>query len=60
MNELKIGIIGIGNMGYTHAKSIHEGKINRLKLVAVCDIDNAKLEKAKEEFEGVFTFKNAD
>lgn len=60
MNELKIGIIGIGNMGYTHAKSISEGKINRLKLVAVCDIDKAKLEKAKENFENVLTFENAD
>ena len=48
MKELKIGIIGIGNMGHTHAKNIFEGKINRLKLVAVCDIDKSKLEKAKE------------
>ena len=60
MNELKIGIIGIGNMGYTHAKSISEGKINRLKLVAVCDIDKSKLEKAKENFKNVLTFENAD
>ena len=60
MDELKLGIIGIGNMGYTHAKSIYEGKINRLKLVAVCDIDPKKLEKAKSEFPDVLTFNNAD
>ena len=60
MKELKVGIIGIGNMGYTHAKNIYEGKINRLKLIAVCDIDSAKLEKAKENFSGILTYKNAD
>lgn len=59
MKELKIGIIGIGNMGYTHAKNIYEGKISRLKLVAVCDIDKSKLEKAKENFKDVLTFENA-
>ena len=60
MKELKIGIIGIGNMGHTHAKNIFEGKINRLKLVAVCDIDKSKLEKAKEEFPNILTFETAD
>ena len=60
MKELKIGIIGIGNMGHTHAKNIFEGKINRLKLVAVCDIDHKKLEKAKSEFPNILTFDNAD
>lgn len=58
MSELRFGIIGIGNMGHTHAKNIFEGKISNLKLTAVCDIDEAKLEKAKEEFPGVKTFNN--
>ncbi len=60
MNELKVGIIGIGNMGYTHAKNIFDGKINRLKLVAVCDIDKTKLEKATSEFDGIVTFEKVD
>ena len=60
MNQVKIGIIGIGNMGHTHAVNIFEGKIERLKLVAVCDIDNSKLNKAKDEFPGVLTFENCD
>ena len=58
MKELKVGIIGIGNMGSTHAKSIYEGKINRLKLVAVCDIDKTKLNNAKEKFPEVLTFED--
>lgn len=58
MNELKVGIIGIGNMGSTHAKSIYEGNINRLKLVAVCDIDQNKLKLAKEHFPSVLTYED--
>ncbi len=60
MKELKVGIIGIGNMGFTHANSIYEGEINRLKLVAVCDIDKAKLDNAKEKFPEVLTFESFD
>lgn len=58
MNELKVGIIGMGNMGSTHAKSIYEGNINRLKLVAVCDIDQNKLKLAKEQFPSVLTYED--
>ena len=37
MNKVKIGIIGIGNMGTTHAKNILEGKVPALELAAVAD-----------------------
>lgn len=40
MNSLRLGIVGLGNMGSIHARSILDGKIPRLKLAAVCD--NAK------------------
>lgn len=60
MSELRVGIIGIGNMGGVHAKNIFEGKINRLKLTAVCDIDSEKLANAKENFPGVEIFSDAD
>lgn len=45
---LKIGIIGVGNMGSSHAKNIIDGKVKNLTLVAVCDIDEKKLDWAKE------------
>lgn len=60
MNQVKVAIIGIGNMGHAHAVSIFNGNISRLKLTAVCDVDENKLDKAKEEFPGVLTFENAD
>ncbi len=37
MKELRIGIIGMGNMGRAHANSLLAGKIPRCRLTAVCD-----------------------
>lgn len=48
--ELKLGIIGVGNMGFDHAKKITAGEVENLKLVAVCDIDEAKRQRIKETF----------
>ena len=47
MDKVILGIIGYGNMGSDHAKRITNGDIPRMKLGAICDIDKAKLEKAK-------------
>lgn len=37
MQKVKIGVIGCGNMGSSHAKCIAEGKADGLELVAVAD-----------------------
>lgn len=37
MKNLSIGIIGIGNMGQAHARSIRSGLVPRARLTAVCD-----------------------
>lgn len=37
MKQVKLGIIGVGNMGTSHAKNILEGKVPGLELVAVAD-----------------------
>jgi predicted dehydrogenase len=50
MNIVRIGIIGIGNMGSAHAQSIFQGKVNNIVLTAVCDIDEGRLEWAKQTF----------
>lgn len=49
MENVRIGIIGIGNMGSAHAKKIAVKKeCPDLVLTAVCDINPARLEWAKE------------
>mgnify|MGYP002589889046 CR=1 FL=1 len=40
---VKVGIVGIGNMGSAHAKSIFSGNIKGMELAAVCDIAEAPL-----------------
>jgi predicted dehydrogenase len=48
MGKLRLGIIGIGNMGSVHCKSIVSGKCPEIELSAVCDIKPDRLELAKE------------
>ena len=39
MNKVKVGVIGIGTIGFAHAVCISENKIANMQLEAVCDID---------------------
>jgi predicted dehydrogenase len=47
MNKVRIGIIGMGNMGKYHAEYLLAGKVNRAELTAVCSTSPGKLEKYK-------------
>jgi predicted dehydrogenase len=47
MSQLRIGIIGLGNMGTIHANQIMEGKVKGAELTAVCDINPSRLVWAK-------------
>lgn len=61
MAKLRIGIIGIGNMGSGHANNILKGLVPSAELTAVCDTDPAKLEKARREWpESIQKFDNAE
>ncbi|MDF2944198.1 MAG: oxidoreductase domain protein [Herbinix sp.] len=56
MDEVRIGIIGIGNMGFAHAKCIGSGEIEGLKLTALCDLDEEKIDKVRKEFPDIPVF----
>jgi predicted dehydrogenase len=43
LKNVRIGVIGLGNMGSAHARSILEKKIPRTELAAVCGTDLDKL-----------------
>ena len=49
MKKIKLGIIGVGNMGSSHAKNIVGGECPDFELVAVADIKPQRLEWAKSE-----------
>ena len=45
-------MIGIGNMGTTHANNVLEGRCPDFVLAAVCDTNQDRIAWAKENFEG--------
>lgn len=50
MKEVRLGVIGLGNMGSSHIANIEAGRISGMKLVAVCDIDPEKLAKYEGKY----------
>lgn len=53
---VRLGLVGLGNMGQSHAKSILEGKVPRCELAAICDTNPAKADL----FPGVDFFESSD
>lgn len=51
MEQVRLGIIGIGNMGTAHANNIKDGKCPEIKLTAVADINPKRLEWAAEKLD---------
>ncbi len=58
MQKVKFGIVGIGNMGTAHCKSLLEGKIANGELCAICEPKQAKVDAilALEGAKGVVAF----
>lgn len=48
MEKIRLGILGIGNIGSDHMKRIKNGECPEIALCAVCDIKPARLAFAKE------------
>ena len=47
-NKVRLGILGLGNMGSSHATKLHAGECPEIVLTAVCDVKPERLEWAKE------------
>lgn len=60
MDKIRLGIIGIGNMGSGHAKNVVDGYCPEFELKAVADINPARLDWAKEVFPGAERFETAE
>ena len=52
MEKIRVGVIGIGNIGSAHAKAIYDGKVEGMTLSAVCDISDEQLDKGRELYPG--------
>lgn len=48
MEKVRFGIIGVGNMGSSHAKNFLAGKVENGVLTAICDLKPEKLEAIRQ------------
>ena len=61
MSTVRIGVIGIGGMGGSHAKRLAGGEIDGAELAAVCDINPERLAWAREDLrEDIRCFDTSD
>jgi len=61
MEQVRIGIVGMGNMGWGHAQYLTAGKVKGAVLTAVSDLFESKLRQVKETFgDGIATFDTAE
>ncbi len=61
MRKVRIGIVGVGNMGSVHANYLYQNKIPNAELRAVCDVSSERLKWAKENFgESIELFEDAE
>ncbi len=55
---IRLGIIGIGNMGSAHARGVYKGLVEGLTLAAVYDLRPERLSWARQECPGVRCFED--
>ena len=51
MRKIKIGVIGVGNMGSGHARMFTSGECPEFELIAICDIKPERAEQVAKECE---------
>lgn len=60
MEKIKLGIIGLGNMGTSHARNIVDGKCPEVCLAAVADVNPERIKWGKENLaDGIEYFDDA-
>lgn len=58
MGVVKTGIIGIGNIGRAHFECIMSGRVKGMKVTAVCDLNQEKLDRIQADFPKIAVFEN--
>ena len=60
MSELRIAVIGYGNMGRGHADYLHAGQVPNANLGAIVDVNPKALADAKQRFPEVPVFESTE
>ena len=53
MEYIRLGIVGIGNIGSMHTTNVYQNLVEGMKLVAVCDLRESRLEWCRSQFPGI-------
>lgn len=53
MKELRVGIVGAGNMGWAHLNCIYNREVAGLTVTAACDCDTVRLAEVGKAFPGL-------
>ena len=60
MEQLRMAVVGYGNMGSAHASGLAKGLIDGVRLVAVCDINPEQLAAARLRHPGIACYEHID
>lgn len=60
MDKVRLGIIGIGNMGSGHLRNVVDGKCPKIEVTAVADINPEKLDNARKILSSLVCFDSAE
>ncbi len=60
MDRLKLGIIGMGNMGSGHLGYVMNGECPRVEITAIADTDPEKLKRASEKLPSAAVYESAE
>ena len=61
MSKIRLGVIGVGNMGRAHCKNIKEGKCPEIDLVAISDSNPKRVRAMKDDgYDNVTYFEDAE
>ena len=60
MEKVRVGVIGIGNMGTGHVRSFCNGDLPDFELTAICDLKSDRLSWMCEEIKGIYSSKNVE
>lgn len=58
MNKVRVGVVGIGNIGTAHANTLFGGEVEGAMLAAVCDILPDRRQFCKQNYTDVQVFDN--
>lgn len=59
MENVRLGVVGFGNMGTSHCSCVFGGKVPNMEITAICDTSEERRKAAKEKYPDVAVFENA-